>query len=249
MGNDISNLLSKFGATVDGYLEIEAAIDYKEPARKVKAPLVVAKAEPATAPVQNEGAAADPAPVVAASAVVPMLAGGPVFPSQRIEPVIEPVVEPAVAAANVSVPAPAAVAPVPPAVKLMPSPSSRVAVAPAQASPAIPVIPPMLPMLPMLPIRPFLRCCARCSVKPRVRARRSKGPAMTARVISRTHSRPLHRRRSSPWSRPRAGSARPPSVQRWPAAWRAMAAYSPSTSIRRTPCNTISAWMPKPLPR
>lgn len=31
MGNDISNLLSKFGATVDGYLEIEAAINYKEP--------------------------------------------------------------------------------------------------------------------------------------------------------------------------------------------------------------------------
>ncbi|OWY32391.1 cellulose biosynthesis protein BcsQ [Herbaspirillum aquaticum] len=143
MGNDISNLLSKFGATVDGYLEIEAAIDYKEPARKVKAPLVVAKAEPAMAPVENESAAADPAPVVAASAVVPMLAGSPVSPSQRIEPVIEPVVEPALAAANVAVPvpAPAAVAPVPPAAKLTPSPSSRIAVAPAQASPAIPAIP------------------------------------------------------------------------------------------------------------
>ncbi len=159
MGNDISNLLSKFGATVDGYLEIEAAIDYKEPVRKVKGPLLVTKAEPAPAPVpQTEAAAIEPAPVVAASAVVPLLAGGTVSPAQRIEPVIEPVLEPAVAAPTVSVtvpvpaaaaasPAPAmtpAAAPIPPAApvpKLMPSPSSRITAAPAQASPAIPAIP------------------------------------------------------------------------------------------------------------
>jgi len=154
MGNDISNLLSKFGATVDGYLEIEAAIDYKEPVRKVKAPLVVAKAEPALTPApQTETAAIEPAPVVAASAVVPLLAGRSLATPQRIEPVIEPVAEPAVTPASVSETAPApaaaaspvpamapAAAPIPPAApvaKFMPSPASRITATPAQVAPAI----------------------------------------------------------------------------------------------------------------
>ncbi|QBP74650.1 cellulose synthase operon protein YhjQ [Herbaspirillum huttiense] len=109
MGNDISNLLSKFGATVDGYLEIEAAINYKEPVRKPKAPLVVA--QPAAADVKPE-----PAPVVAASAVVPLLDPPSLSSSQRIEPVIEPLTEPAsepvVEAPVVAAPAAVPVAPV-----------------------------------------------------------------------------------------------------------------------------------------
>ncbi|WP_269799934.1 AAA family ATPase [Herbaspirillum huttiense] len=85
MGNDISNLLSKFGATVDGYLEIEAAINYKEPSRKAKAPQVAAPAEPA---------AAAPAPVGEAGATAPLPQDRSVSAPQRIEPVIEPVMAP-----------------------------------------------------------------------------------------------------------------------------------------------------------
>lgn len=105
MGNDISNLLSKFGATVDGYLEIEAAIDYKEPVRKPAAPKVVVEAAPA---VQQQAArvaeqVAQAAPAVVKS-VPPIVVAKSVAPQQRIEPVMEPVVDVDVAAAKVEAP-------------------------------------------------------------------------------------------------------------------------------------------------
>jgi cellulose synthase operon protein YhjQ len=135
MGNDISNLLSKFGATVDGYLEIEAAINYKEPVRKPKAPLVVAQS--AAADVK-----AEPAPVVAASAVVPLLDPPSLSSSQRIEPVIEPLTEPAsepVVEAPV-VAAPAAV-PVAPVARLAPSLSVQAPVSSPNPAPVSQISP------------------------------------------------------------------------------------------------------------
>ncbi|WP_288392112.1 cellulose biosynthesis protein BcsQ [uncultured Herbaspirillum sp.] len=123
MGNDISNLLSKFGATVDGYLEVEAAIDYKEPSRKVKAPQVAAPAEP--------GAAA-PAPVVQASAAAPLPQDRSVSAPQRIEPVIEPVLAPIPEAPIVPVPEPV-VAPVVAASPLQ-SPSQPTVPSPVQSN-------------------------------------------------------------------------------------------------------------------
>ncbi|NUT62164.1 cellulose biosynthesis protein BcsQ [Herbaspirillum sp. C9C3] len=130
MGNDISNLLSKFGATVDGYLEIEAAINYKEPSRKPKAPLVVAQQGAAvTAAGSVDGSAgAEPAPVVAASAAAPLLADPVPSSLQRIEPVMDPV--------TASSPAPVAarLAPVAPLARPAPAPTAPTAT-PAAGSP------------------------------------------------------------------------------------------------------------------
>lgn len=162
MGNDISNLLSKFGATVDGYLEVEAAINYKEPARKAKVPPVVVQktesgvtaVEPATGIDQ-----AEPAPVPAASTPAPVLESQPVAAPQRIEPVIEPLAAPAsepqpaplaeTAQPPVAAqPAPAApvaqaapVAEVAPALKLAPAEPKRAAAVPQALAPAVPISP------------------------------------------------------------------------------------------------------------
>lgn len=105
MGSDISNLLSKFGATVDGYLEIEAAIDYKEPVRKPAAPKVVVEAAPAVQQQAERVAeqVAQAAPAVVKS-VPPIVVAKSVAPQQRIEPVMEPVVDVDVAAAKVEAP-------------------------------------------------------------------------------------------------------------------------------------------------
>ncbi|MCI1007134.1 cellulose biosynthesis protein BcsQ [Herbaspirillum sp. C7C8] len=130
MGNDISNLLSKFGATVDGYLEIEAAINYKEPSRKPKAPLVVAQqgaAVTAAGPVDGS-AGAEPAPVVAASAAAPLLADPVPSSLQRIEPVMDPVTAPSPA------PVAARLAPVAPLARPAPAPTAPTAT-PAAVSP------------------------------------------------------------------------------------------------------------------
>lgn len=146
MGNDISNLLSKFGATVDGYLEIEAAINYKEPARKPKAPLVVA--QQAAAGSVDGSAGAEPAPVVAASAVAPLLADPVASSLQRIEPVMDAVTAPSpapVAArlapvaplAPVARPAPAPGAPV--AATTSPAPTAPFAARSSDASASLPV--------------------------------------------------------------------------------------------------------------
>jgi cellulose synthase operon protein YhjQ len=130
MGNDISNLLSKFGATVDGYLEIEAAINYKEPSRKPKAPLVVAQQGAAvTAAGSVDGSAgAEPAPVVAASAAAPLLADPVPSSLQRIEPVMDPVTAPSPA------PVAARLAPVAPLARPAPAPTAPTAT-PAAGSP------------------------------------------------------------------------------------------------------------------
>ncbi|UIN22642.1 cellulose biosynthesis protein BcsQ [Herbaspirillum frisingense] len=105
MGNDISNLLSKFGATVDGYLEIEAAIDYKEPVRKPAAPKVVVEAAPAVQQQAERVAeqVAQAAPAVVKS-VPPIVVAKSVAPQQRIEPVMDPVMDVDVAAAKVEAP-------------------------------------------------------------------------------------------------------------------------------------------------
>ncbi|MBG7619575.1 cellulose synthase operon protein YhjQ [Herbaspirillum sp. AP02] len=111
MGNDISNLLSKFGATVDGYLEIEAAIDYKEPVRKAAVPKVVVEAAPAVqqraALVAEQAALAAQAPAtVARSVPPPVVVAKSVAPQQRIEPVMEPVVDAVVAPVTAPAPLP-----------------------------------------------------------------------------------------------------------------------------------------------
>ena len=140
MGNDISNLLSKFGATVDGYLEIEAAIDYKEPVRKPVPPKVVVEAAPAPQPqaarvAEQVAQAAQAAPAVVKS-VPPIVVAKSVAPQQRIEPVMEPVVDMTAAKveAPVSAPHPAPMAALVSST-LVPASSSLPAEIPSQPQP------------------------------------------------------------------------------------------------------------------
>jgi cellulose synthase operon protein YhjQ len=106
MADDIANLLRRFGASADGYLEVETALDYTEPpiAVPVSAPVVVASSAPVDVPLAAVAAIAatavtavetpvDVAPVAAKLKAVPAAlsiaaANAPRATQERIEPVI-----------------------------------------------------------------------------------------------------------------------------------------------------------------
>jgi cellulose synthase operon protein YhjQ len=100
MADDIANLLRRFGASADGYLEVETALDYTEPpiAVPVSAPVVVASSAPVDVPLAAVAVTAvetpvDVAPVAAKLKAVPAAlsiaaANAPRATQERIEPVI-----------------------------------------------------------------------------------------------------------------------------------------------------------------
>ncbi|KAF1047127.1 MAG: hypothetical protein GAK35_00778 [Herbaspirillum frisingense] len=150
MANDISNLLGRFGANANGYLEVEHEIEYKElpkaPAVKPVAVAVVpanaresvneAEETPAVSPAED----ALPS-VVAVAAGAPALADSPVV-GERIEPVIEDLPE-LVKATTAAAVAPAALAgPVTPAAQ-----ATEAALA-APAAPAMQTAPAAAPAMP-----------------------------------------------------------------------------------------------------
>lgn len=113
MANDISNLLGRFGANTNGYLEVENTVEYKDVPRK---PVVKPVAPAVAAVAVNESASTPPAPEKPS-------APSPSAPhvnvkhavAERVEPVIEDLPP---AAAAVVTPAPVArVEPAAPTVK------------------------------------------------------------------------------------------------------------------------------------
>lgn len=155
MGNDISNLLSKFGAAVDGYLEIEAAIDYKEPARKPKAPKLMVEAAQPAAQVAAVAAVADAAVPAASGILPPPVVAKSVSPLQRIEPVMDPVVTSVVAPVESPLPS----TPLPaPAASVLDEAFPAAPVAPAQpAAPLVEVAAPPAAAIPLVPQPPVSR--------------------------------------------------------------------------------------------
>lgn len=102
MANDIANLLRRFGANADGYLEVESSIDYKEvPLAPVTAP--VASINPQVSAIETENTAPVPvkkiAPTPLSIAVVSTLRPVPA----PVEPVISKVPVDVAATSSVSV--------------------------------------------------------------------------------------------------------------------------------------------------